>query len=62
MFLKTCTYQRVLTDEALTMIGRYCSRLCSLEGFAGHAEQTNVRVRRLGGDNVPYAGCAVEIA
>ena len=44
------------------MIGRYCSRLCSLEGFAGHAKQTNVRVRRLGGDNVPYAGRAEEIA
>ncbi len=44
------------------MMGRYCSRLCSLEGFAGHAKQANVRVRRLGGDNVPYAGRAEEIA
>ena len=61
-FLKTCTYQKVLTDEASAMIGRYCSRLCSLEGFAGHAEQANVRVRRLGGDNVPYAGRAEEVA
>ena len=58
-FLKTCTYQRVLTDEATTLIGEYCSRLCALEGFAGHGEQANIRVRRYGGRNVPYAG-AVE--
>ncbi|MEM8935403.1 MAG: histidinol dehydrogenase [Pseudomonadota bacterium] len=57
-FLKTCTYQRVLTDEASAEIGRYCSRLCALEGFAGHGEQANVRVRRYGGDNVPYAQAA----
>lgn len=57
-FLKTCTYQRIETDEASASIGRYCSRLCALEGFAGHGEQANVRVRRLGGDNVPYAGAA----
>ena len=55
-FLKTCTYQRVLTDEASTLIGEYCSRLCALEGFAGHGEQANIRVRRYGGRNVPYAG------
>jgi sulfopropanediol 3-dehydrogenase len=55
-FLKTCTYQRVLNDEASTMIGEYCSRLCALEGFAGHGEQANIRVRRYGGQNVPYAG------
>jgi sulfopropanediol 3-dehydrogenase len=55
-FIKTCTYQRVLTDEASTLIGEYCSRLCALEGFAGHGEQANVRVRRYGGRNVPYAG------
>ena len=59
-FLKTCTYQRVLTDEASAMVGRYCSRLCALEGFVGHAEQANVRVRRHGGDNVPYGGVAME--
>jgi sulfopropanediol 3-dehydrogenase len=58
-FLKTCTYQKVLTDEATTLIGEYCSRLCALEGFAGHGEQANIRVRRYGGRNVPYAG-AVE--
>ncbi|WP_295635026.1 histidinol dehydrogenase [Novosphingobium sp.] len=57
-FLKTCTYQRVLTNEASTMIGEYCSRLCALEGFAGHGEQANIRVRRYGGRNVPYAGKA----
>ena len=55
-FLKTCTYQRVLTDEASAMIGGYCSRLCALEGFAGHGEQANIRVRRYGHRNVPYAG------
>ena len=57
-FLKTCTYQRVTTDAASAMIGEYCSRLCALEGFAGHGEQANVRVRRYGGRNVPYAGVA----
>ena len=57
-FLKTCTYQKVLTDEASTMIGEYCSRLCMLEGFTGHAEQANVRLRRYGGRNVPYAQAA----
>ncbi len=55
-FLKTCTYQKVMTDEASTLIGEYCSRLCALEGFAGHGEQANIRVRRYGGRNVPYAG------
>jgi sulfopropanediol 3-dehydrogenase len=57
-FLKTHSYQRVLTDEAATMIGEYCSRLCMLEGFVGHAEQANVRVRRYGGRNVPYGAAA----
>ena len=57
-FLKTVTYQRVLTDEASTMIGEYCSRLCILEGFSGHAEQANVRVRRYGRRNVAYAQAA----
>ena len=45
-FLKTCTYQRVLTAEASAFIGEYCSRLCALEGFAGHQEQADLRVRR----------------
>ena len=47
-FLKTCTYQRVLTDEASALIGSYCSRLCHMENFAGHGEQANLRVRRYG--------------
>ena len=57
-FLKTHSYQRILTDEAATMIGEYGSRLCILEGFVGHAEQCNVRVRRYGGVNVPYGEAA----
>jgi sulfopropanediol 3-dehydrogenase len=57
-FLKTCTYQRVLTDEAAATIGAYCSRLCALEGFVGHGEQANIRVRRYGGRNIPYGGSA----
>ena len=61
-FIKTCTYQRVLTDEASAMIGEYCSRLCALEGFAGHGEQANIRVRRFGGRDVPYAGKAEALA
>lgn len=60
-FLKTCTYQRILTDEASVMIGEYCSRLCALEGFAGHGEQANIRVRRLGGRNIPYGGKAAAV-
>jgi len=55
-FLKTCTYQRVLTDEASARVGEYCSRLCALEGFSGHGEQANIRVRRYGHRDVPYAG------
>jgi len=57
-FLKTCTYQKVLTDEASALVGAYDSRLSMLEGFAGHAEQANVRVRRYGRRNVPYATAA----
>ena len=57
-FMKTCTYQRVTTDEASALVGAHCSRLCVLEGFYGHAEQANVRVRRYGRRNVPYAGAA----
>jgi sulfopropanediol 3-dehydrogenase len=53
-FLKTHSYQRVTTDAAAAEIGARCSRLCMLEGFVGHAEQANVRVRRYGGVNVPY--------
>jgi sulfopropanediol 3-dehydrogenase len=57
-FIKTCTYQRVLTDEASAMIGEYCSRLCVLEGFYGHAEQANIRVRRFGHRKIGYASAA----
>jgi sulfopropanediol 3-dehydrogenase len=57
-FLKTCTYQKVLTDQASAQIGEVCSRLCILEGFSAHAEQANVRVRRYGGRNVAYAQAA----
>jgi len=46
-FIKTCTYQRV-KPEATAMIGEYCSRLCAVEGFAGHKEQADLRVRRYG--------------
>jgi sulfopropanediol 3-dehydrogenase len=53
-FLKTCTYQRVLTDAASTLIGEYTSRLCIMENFIGHAEQANIRLRRYGGKNVKY--------
>ncbi|MBE8574576.1 histidinol dehydrogenase [Vibrio sp. OPT18] len=44
-FIKTCTYQRV-TESASLKVGEYCSRLCALEGFAGHKEQADIRVRR----------------
>lgn len=57
-FLKTHSYQKVMTDEAAASIGAYGSRLCMLEGFVGHAEQCNVRVRRYGGVNVPYGEAA----
>ena len=57
-FLKTHSYQKITSDEAATMIGEYGSRLCMLEGFVGHAEQCNVRVRRYGGINVPYGEAA----
>ena len=57
-FMKTCTYQRVETDEASALVGEYCSRLSMLEGFVGHAEQANIRVRRYGGRNVGYGEAA----
>ena len=47
-FMKTCTYQRVVTDEAAALIGEYCSRLCHMENFAGHGEQASLRVRHYG--------------
>ncbi len=57
-FLKTHSYQRVTTDEAAAEVAAYCSRLCLLEGFVGHAEQANMRVRRYGGRNIPYGEAA----
>ncbi len=57
-FLKTHSYQRITTDEAAAMIGAYGSRLCMLEGFVGHAEQCNIRVRRYGKRNVAYGTAA----
>jgi len=57
-FIKTHTYQRVLTDEASARVGEYCSRLCMLEGFVGHAEQANIRVRRYGKRDIPYGTAA----
>ena len=47
-FIKTVTYQRVLTDEASAMIGEYCSRLCEYERFMGHKAQADLRVTRYG--------------
>lgn len=59
-FMKTCTYQKVLTDEASARVGEYCSRLCALEGFAGHGEQANIRVRRYGHRDVaPYSAVKI---
>ena len=60
-YLKTHSYQKVTTDEAATMIGEYGSRLCLLEGFVGHAEQCNLRVRRYGGRNVGYGEPALPV-
>tara|TARA_B100001059_G_scaffold29076_1_gene23542 strand:- start:12691 stop:14007 length:1317 start_codon:yes stop_codon:yes gene_type:complete len=57
-YLKTHSYQKIMTDEAAVTVGAYCSRLCMLEGFVGHAEQANIRVRRYGGQNVPYGEAA----
>ncbi len=57
-YLKTHSYQEITTDEAATKIGEYCSRLCMLESFVGHAEQANIRVRRYGGIDIPYGQAA----
>ena len=59
-YLKTHSYQRVTTDAAAASIGAYGSRLCMLEGFIGHAEQCNLRVRRYGGIDVPYGQGAAD--
>ena len=57
-FLRTCTCQRVPSDEASASVGEYCSRLCIMEGFVGYAEQANIRVRRFGGRNIRYGAAA----
>ncbi|WP_425089066.1 histidinol dehydrogenase [Stappia sp.] len=57
-FLKTHSYQKITSDAAAAEIGAYGSRLCLLEGFVGHAEQCNLRVRRYGGENVAYGAPA----
>ena len=57
-FLKTHSYQKITSDKAATLMGEYGSRLCMLEGFVGHAEQCNIRVRRYGGTEVPYGEAA----
>ena len=47
-FIKTCTFQSA-TEEASGVVGEYCSRLCAVEGFAGHKEQADIRLRRYKG-------------
>ena len=54
-------FRRLVQDarsEASALVGEYASRLSMLEGFVGHAEQGNIRVRRYGGRNIPYATAA----
>jgi sulfopropanediol 3-dehydrogenase len=51
-FIKTVTYQEC-TVEASLLIGEYCSRLCEIEGFAGHKEQADLRVRRYASASAP---------
>ena len=50
-FIKTCTYQKI-TREASVEVGEYCSRLCELEGFWGHKEQADIRLRRYADETV----------
>ncbi|MBF2761299.1 MAG: histidinol dehydrogenase [Ectothiorhodospiraceae bacterium AqS1] len=57
-FIKTHSWQRIDSDAATTLMGEYGSRLCALEGFAGHGEQCNIRLRRYGGRNIPYGAAA----
>ena len=47
-FIKTATYQKVLTDEASALVGEYCARLCAIERFWGHKAQADLRVERYG--------------
>jgi sulfopropanediol 3-dehydrogenase len=57
-FLKTCTWQKVITDEASVSVGAYCSRLCAMEGLVAHGEQANIRIRRYGGRDIQYGSAA----
>lgn len=57
-FLKTHSYQKIITDKAAAEMAAYGSRLCMLEGFVGHGEQCNIRARRYGGQNIPYGAAA----
>lgn len=61
-FLKTHSYQRITTDEAAARIAAYGSRLCMIEGFVGHAEQCNIRLRRYGGVDIAYGAKAPLLA
>ncbi len=56
--LKPDSEKRITSDEAATTIGEAGTRRCMLEGFVGHAEQCNVRVRRYGGKNIAYGASA----
>lgn len=47
-FIRTVTYQRVTTAEAIALIGAIGSRLCEIEGFIGHKAQCDLRVQRYG--------------
>ena len=53
-FIKTHSYQKVTSDKACAEIASYCSRICHMEGFVGHGEQANLRLRRYGSQDVPY--------
>ncbi len=53
-FIKTCTSHRIENKKTSADIGEICSRLSMLEGFSGHSEQANIRVRRFSGKNVPF--------
>ncbi|MCC5977675.1 MAG: histidinol dehydrogenase [Salinarimonas sp.] len=51
-YLKTVTHQRV-KPEATAILGEYCSRICAMEGFAGHKAQADLRVARYGNQRDP---------
>ena len=51
-YLKTITHQRV-KPQATAILGEYCSRICAMEGFAGHKAQADLRVARYGNQRDP---------